>query len=113
MASVLLLLGLAMASAVLVQYVHVPYTVLLVLIGLALGIAGAHPGFTLDEDLILHVFLPLLLFEGALHIDLELLRRSALPILLLAGPGVVVSALLIGAGLHATIALSFATALLF
>lgn len=113
MATVLLLLGMAMASALLAQYIRVPYTVLLVALGLLLNLAGVEPGFTLDRDLILHVFLPLLLFEAALQVDLALLRESLLPIAVLAIPGVAVSATLVAALLRASLGLDLAVAALF
>jgi len=91
MAGILFLLGIAMASALVVQRVRLPYTIVLVFVGLVLGSAGVHPGFDLDRDLILHVFLPLLLFEAALRVDLGVLREAWLPIVVLAVPGVVLS----------------------
>ena len=109
----LLLLGLAMASALLVQYVRVPYTVVLVVVGLVLGTAGVRLGLDLDRDLILHVFLPLLLFDAALHVDLELLRDSWVPIVLLAVPGVVLSTLAIALILNRAIGLAIGVAALF
>ncbi|HLZ70301.1 MAG TPA: cation:proton antiporter [Dehalococcoidia bacterium] len=113
MDGVLLLLGLAMASALLVQYVRVPYTVVLVVLGLALGVADVKPGFALDRDLILHVFLPLLLFEAALLVDLRLLRDALTPIAVLAVPGVIVSTLIIGLLLWRLTGLNLALAALF
>lgn len=113
MAGVLLLLGLAMAGALFVQYVRVPYTVALVVLGLALGVAGVQPGLHLDRDLILHVFLPLLLFEAALPVDLRLLRDSLGAIAVLAIPGVLVSAAVIGLLLWRLTGLSLAGAALF
>jgi CPA1 family monovalent cation:H+ antiporter len=95
MVEILVLLGVAMASALLVQYLPVPYTVVLVAIGLIAGTAGIHPGIVLDRELLLDVFLPLLLFEAALHVDLAVLRDTWLPIALLAIPGVVLSTLVI------------------
>lgn len=112
MAGLLVLLGMAMASALLVQYVRLPYTVVLVVFGLAAGTAGLRPGFAVDRDLILHVFLPLLLFEAALHVDLGVLRDTWVPIALLAIPGVVVSMLLVGAALRLGIGLALAPAML-
>ncbi len=113
MAGVLLLLGLAMASALFVQYVRVPYTVALVVLGLALGAAGVRPGLQLDPDLILHVFLPLLLFEAALPVDLRLLRDSLSAIAVLAIPGVIVSAAVIGLLLWRLTGLDLGVAALF
>jgi CPA1 family monovalent cation:H+ antiporter len=67
----------------------------------------------LDRDLLLDVFLPLLLFEAALHVDLAVLRDTWLPIALLAVPGVIVSTLVIAILLQRTIGLELAGAALF
>jgi len=113
MAGILFLLGIAMASALVVQRVRLPYTIVLVFVGLVLGSAGVHPGFDLDRDLILHVFLPLLLFEAALRVDLGVLREAWLPIVVLAVPGVVLSTMIVGVGLHLLIGIGLGSAVLF
>jgi CPA1 family monovalent cation:H+ antiporter len=48
--------------AVLTHFVHVPYTIALVVAGLALGVIGGPFTVPLTEDLILEVFIPALLF---------------------------------------------------
>jgi monovalent cation:H+ antiporter, CPA1 family len=51
----------------------------------------------------LYIFLPLLLFEAAWNLDYRVMRRTVWPIVALAGPGVVVTAVLVTgalAGLH-------------
>ena len=68
------LLLLAALVAIAARRIHVPYTVALVLTGLAIG-AGDFLSVFLTPDLILLVFLPPLLFEGALAMDLTELRR--------------------------------------
>ena len=113
MAGILFLLGIAMASALVVQRVRLPYTIVLVFVGLVLGSAGVHPGFDLDRDLILHVFLPLLLFEAALRVELVVLREAWLPIVVLAVPGVVLSTMIVGVGLHLLIGIGLGSAVLF
>lgn len=67
----------------------------LVIAGMLVG--EVHPGL-LTETLraaVLIVFLPALIFEAAWNLDLELMRRFWRPILLLAVPGVLVTAALI------------------
>ena len=49
---------------------------------------------------VLNLFLPALLFEGALEIDPQLLRRTWLPIALLAVPGVVITMGVVGVATH-------------
>ncbi len=68
---------------------HVPYTVGLVLAGLALGAAHPDYGLHLTERLVYSVFLPGLLFEAAYHLDFSEFRESVGAILALAVPGVV------------------------
>src|SRR5262249_1344483 len=77
---------------------RMPYPIALVLAGLALGAILHRPlpflhDLPLDTlhftpHLILVVFLPALLFEATLHLEATTLRRTLLPIGLLAVPGV-------------------------
>src|SRR5579883_784433 len=113
MTGVLLLLGVAMASALVAERLPLPYTVILVVVGVALGAAGVSPGFTLDRDLILQVFLPLLLFEAGLQIDLDALRQVLPAVLLLAVPGIVLSTALVAAALIAGAGIGWRDAALF
>lgn len=72
----------------------------LLVAGIAVGIA--FPGrFTgLFGQATLYVFLPALIFEGAWHLDLRLMRRASVPIALLAVPGVVLTAGVIAVCVH-------------
>jgi len=94
------LLLLACVVAILAKMItHLPYAIFLTLVGLAVGILhlGPHPehvGFS--HDLIYFVFLPPILFQGALHTDLKRLTSQLPTILALAVPGVVVSTFLVG-----------------
>ena len=102
-----------MATALSVRYLAIPYTVALVLIGLLLGTIGIHSSVQLNPDLILNGFLPLLLFEATLPVDFSALRRALPAIVVLAVPGVILSALIVGAVLQRAVGLSLATATLF
>lgn len=78
---------------------HVPYTVALTLVGLAIALLQVGPrieetGF--GKELILFVMLPPLLFQGALHMELNRLLGQFWPILTFAVAGVIISTLLIG-----------------
>ncbi|MFB6354784.1 MAG: cation:proton antiporter, partial [Halobacteriales archaeon] len=79
-----------------------PYTVALLLAGLAASVLGVELGIELSHDVILLVLLPPLLFEGAATTDLERFRAN-LPLMLgLAVPGLLLSVLVLGvAGQHA------------
>jgi CPA1 family monovalent cation:H+ antiporter len=92
------LLLIAVIVAVATKYIRLPYTIALVLVGLALGAFGGFVPVELSRDLIFFIFLPPLLFEGCLNMDLSLLARNWRRILLLALPGIIVSTALLGGG---------------
>ena len=79
------LLMIAVAVAIITRYIKLPYTVALVLVGLIIGFFSKYffiPG--LSKELIMMIFLPPLLFEGALNMDLQTLFDRKLPVGLLA-----------------------------
>ena len=93
---VVVILGLLVIVAVVaavVRYVRIPYTVALVLTGLALALLPDIPRVQLTPSIILTIFLPVLLFygayNGAYNLALADLRANLAPIALLALPGVV------------------------
>jgi Na+:H+ antiporter len=101
---------------------RIPYAVALVLGGLALGslrlpilqtIYQVHRPDWLTPDVILIFFLPALLFEGSLKINLRQLRENLVPIVVLATLGVFAAMLVTGylvfwlAGLPLLVALLF------
>lgn len=81
----------ATTVALLVRRFRVPYTVALVLAGLAIGALRLFEAPHLTKELLFAVFLPGLLFEAAFHIDAERLRENTRVILSLAMPGVIVA----------------------
>ena len=89
------LLLIASLVAIAIQHIRLPYTVALVLVGLALTFQGAIQ-FELTEELILALFLPPLLFEAAFHVDFQKLRVSLFSILVLAVPGVLLGTFIVG-----------------
>jgi CPA1 family monovalent cation:H+ antiporter len=88
----ILLVIVATAVALLARRSAVPYSVALVLAGL--GIAVLFPGAEVDitPELILAVLLPGLVFEAAYKLDLGELRRTFGIVVVLAAPGVLVTA---------------------
>ena len=84
----ILLFSVAAAVAIAVRQLHVPYTVALVLTGLALGILNLFTPPHLTKELLFSVFLPGLLFEAAFHIEFREFWRNRLAIASLAVPGV-------------------------
>ena len=101
--------GVAMAA----KWVRVPYTLMLVIVGLIISPMHFLPPVHVSPELILLIFLPALLFEAAWNLNLSHLRENLIPILMLAVPGVVISVGIIGAILHFGTGLSWNLALLF
>ena len=91
---------------------RVPYPVLLALGGIAIGLV---PGIRLPPigpDLILLTFVPGLVFEASLALDLPELRRQVIPISLLATVGVVLTVAVISALAHYGLGFDWASAVL-
>ena len=107
----ILLLLVATIVALLSRRLRLPYVTGLVLAGL--GVAEFLPRkIGLDSSLIINLFLPILLFEAAINTDISRLRSTLKPILLLAGPGVVVACGVTAVGLKYGLALAWIPALL-
>ena len=113
----------ASVIAVVAARLRIPYTVALVLGGLALGSISIHLPIVetlvsqkpdwLTPNVTLVVFLPALLFEGSLKLQLRQLRENALPIVLLATGGVLVATLVTGFASHWILGLPLLVALVF
>lgn len=104
------LIGVALVVGLAAERLRVPYSVALLVVGLA-----ASPLSTLETPFafpsgLLFVFLPALIFEGALHLDPQALLRRWRPITLLAVPGVLVTAGLVAVGCATFGGLAFAPA---
>jgi CPA1 family monovalent cation:H+ antiporter len=97
---------------------NLPFSVLLAVVGCALGglvflgrnlpytgvlgdFIDALRGFAISPEALLYIFLPPLLFEAALAIDVRRLMDDMAPILLLAVVGVVICTLVVGLSLNA------------
>ncbi len=96
----IVLVGIACVVGIFTKWLtHLPYTIALTLMGLILAVFKVGPkivetGF--GKELIFFVLLPPLLFQGALHMQLDRLRRHVIPIGIFATVGVVASMLIIG-----------------
>jgi Na+:H+ antiporter len=112
----ILLLIVTLIVALLARLMRVPYTLLLVIVGFLVGIGiGLFPFLPhehLDPNVVLYIFIPALLFEGAWNADLDRLEAEWLPIILLVIPGVVLSILVVAVALHVGIGLEWLLALL-
>ena len=113
------LLLVAAAVLALSKRLHLPFTVMLVVAGIALsewaqwspGILSPLVEFQISPDVILFVFLPTLIFESSLHLDARELRRNLLPVLTLAVPGLLISTAIIGTVVAYFTPIDFAAAL--
>jgi len=109
---VLELLLIVSVVAIVGRRFRLPYTVALVLAGLALSIRSGLD-IQLTPNLILSLFLPPLVFEAAFHLNIDELRGSLNTIVLLAVPGVILNMFLVGgvmtfgAGMSVPLALVF------
>jgi CPA1 family monovalent cation:H+ antiporter len=95
----IILFVIAMAVAITVRRLRLPYTVGLVLAGLLLGLVRLFAAPLLDRSLLFSIFLPGLIFEAAFHIEIQELWRNRLTITSLAFPGVIASTVLIAVAL--------------
>ena len=111
--ALVLLLIIAAAVAVVARRVGVPYTIGLVLVGLAVGLATDVGAVRLSSDLVFYVFLPILLFEAAFNLEASHLRDQWRRVLALAVPGVLVAFGLTALGVHVLGGLAWSLALLF
>ncbi len=101
----------ALVGAVAVR-TGVPYSVALVLFGLALATFGPRQPIHLIPSVVLAALLPGLVFEAAYHTDLGALRRTFGGVVHLAVPGVLISAAVVGGVLTLATGLPFARAFL-
>ena len=118
--AVVILLLIATVTRAATRYLKLPFTVVLVLIGIAMGgLARAYPyllgvprDLELSSALIFYVFLPTLTFEAAFNLDARQLRENLGSVLVLAGPGLLLSTLVIGLVVRLTTSIPIAPALL-
>ena len=92
------ILVVACGMALLAKRLRLPYTVVLVVAGLIVSAlsAGGQLGMNLKltPELLLQLFLPILLFEAAFHVDLKSFLNNKRAILFLAIPGVIIGMVL-------------------
>lgn len=95
-----ILLGVTLLVALVARKLRLPYTLILVISGLLIGFLPILNEVVLDPDIVLFLFLPPLLFEGAWSVDSEKIATDWLPILLLAGPGLLLAIAVLATALH-------------
>jgi CPA1 family monovalent cation:H+ antiporter len=92
------LLALAALVAIVARPLRIPYTVALVVAGLLVGGAASMAGIAPIEvtpDLVLVVLLPGLVFEAGYRLRVDELRRWSTGLVILAVPGVLISAVVV------------------
>lgn len=104
-------LSVATISRIFSFFRQIPYTLLLVIVGLGLAFVDIRL-VNLSPELILEIFLPPLLFEAAWNIRWRELKESWLPVILFAIVGVIISVLGVSFALSHWTSLPLATALL-
>jgi CPA1 family monovalent cation:H+ antiporter len=105
-----ILLGVAALVALAARRISLPYSVALVLVGLAVSVVAPRTGLEISPELVLVVLLPGLVFEAAYQIDVRELRQSFGWVVVLAAPGVLVSAGIVAIVLHLATGLSLPVA---
>lgn len=118
--SVITLLFVATVVAFLLRRSKIPYSVVLVLAGILVGLVGENiplfvflEDFRLSPDLVFYVFLPTLIFESAFNTNLNQFTQSIKTVTVLSTVGMLISMFLIGAGMHYLLDFPWAIALLF
>jgi len=109
---VISLLAVAVLVGIFSHRLRMPYTLGLVLIGLALAIF-AEVEVPITGELILGVLVPPLIFEAAFHIRWDDLRRDLVLILTLAVVGVVLATAVVGIVVHYGLGMALPAALVF
>jgi len=110
--STLLLIATMVAMAV--RRLKVPYTVGLMLTGIVLAISPfPTDDIEITKDLIFSIFLPPLIYEAAIYIKWQELRRDLVVILVLATVGVLLSAAVTAVGMHYLAQWAWPSAILF
>jgi Na+:H+ antiporter len=100
------MLLIAVLSEPLAKLLRIPFTALLVLIGFMgselLVAGGVDTGLRWQQfnHLILHVFVPVLVFESAFNMKARILLKNLLPVLLLAIPAMLLAAGITGAAVY-------------
>ena len=104
-------LSVATVSRIVPWVRQIPYTLLLVIVGLGLAFINVRL-VNLSPQLILEIFLPPLLFEAAWNVRWRELKSNWFPVMLFAIFGVIISILVIAFGLSQFTNLTLPTALL-
>lgn len=108
-----IIIGLLLLAAIVslsTQWLRIPYTVGLVIVGFILTFIGQIPVLSITPEILLVLLIPPLVFEAAFHLNFAELWRELPLVLTLAIPGVILTTILVGGMVYlsAGIALPFA-----
>ncbi len=95
-----LLVAAAALVALVARRLSIPDTVAFVLVGLGVAVVSPQIGLSISPQVVLAVLLPGLVFEAAYHLEVGELRRSFGGVVILAAPGVLVSAAIVAVVLN-------------
>jgi CPA1 family monovalent cation:H+ antiporter len=107
------LLFISALVAMLTRRLHLPYTVGLVLAGMALYFSHVYIKWHLTKDLIFSVFLPPLVFEAALFIHWRDFKKELPVVALLATAGVTLAAAVTAVGMYYALSWDWGSAIVF
>lgn len=107
---IVVLLLIALIVILVTRRLSVPYTLGLVVVGFVISFFIR--GVQLTTEVVLFVFLPALLFEGAWSMSLRRLRQQWRTIALLVGPGILITLVIIAVPLHFLSGLDWGSAFL-
>jgi CPA1 family monovalent cation:H+ antiporter len=110
---VMQLLLVAAVVAMVTRRLRLPYSVGLVLAGMGLAFLPLAPKITFTREILFDTLLPPLLFEAALALRWDELRRQLPVVLTLATAGVVLSGAVTAAGMHLLAGWAWQSAILF
>lgn len=99
--------------AMVARLIKLPYTVGLVVAGIGIAFIPSPYHVELSKELIFVIFLPALVFEAALYIHWEELKKDFLVVLTLATVGVLISAAITTAGMHYLVGWEWQIAMVF
>ena len=99
--------------AMLTRRLRLPYTVGLVLAGMGLFLAHVRLDLHLTKDLIFSIFLPPLVFEAALYIRWQDLKKDLPVVTVLSTLGVLLAAAVTAAGMHYAMGWYWGSAIIF
>ena len=104
---------LAALVAIAARRLRLPYTVGLLLAGIAVALSPWHPQIEVTKDLVFSLFLPPLIFEAAFLIRWDQLRKDLAPLIAMATVGVLLSTTVVFLGFTHLLGWDWRAALMF